>query len=136
MSGGESIGGGVSERVRLLSRAGQDATVVAGQNPLDQFKPRPVSRYFRFDWNYALNVARLPVLPTASIIISLMPILAGVMQWLSVYIANVWLLWTASVFFLVGYFILKLRAPPFIQEYQFYSQYEGRGLHPVWMTPA
>jgi hypothetical protein len=134
MSGGESIGGGVSERVRLLSRAGQDATVVAGHNPLDQFKPRPVSRYFRFDWNYALNVARLPVLPTASIIISLMPILAGVMQWLSVYIANVWLLWTASVFFLVGYFILKLRAPPFIQEYQFYSQYEGRGHSHRWIV--
>jgi hypothetical protein len=63
-----------------------------------------------------------------------MPILAGVMHWLSVYVANVWLLWTASIFFLVGYLILKVRGPPFIQEYQFYSQYESRGHSHRWIV--
>jgi len=108
--------------------------MVEGHTPVNQFKPKPVSRYFRFDWNYALNVARLPALRPASIIISLMPVLASVMDWLSVNIANVWLLWTASIFFLAGYLILKLRAPPFIQEYQFYSQYESRGHSHRWIV--
>ena len=108
--------------------------MVADRNLLNQFKPRPVSRYFRLDWNYALKVARFPALRPASFMISLMPILVGVMHWLSTYIANVWLLWTASIFFLVGYFILKVRAPPFIQEYQFYSQYESCGHSHRWIV--
>jgi hypothetical protein len=55
-------------------------------------------------------------------------------NWLSEHIANVWLLWTASIFFIVGYSILKLRAPSFIQEYQFYSQYESRGHSHRWIV--
>jgi hypothetical protein len=109
-------------------------TVAGGHNLFSQFKAKPVSPFFRFDWNYALKVARFPVIRPASIVISLMPILADVMNWLSVYIANVWLLWTASICFLAGYCILKVRAPPFIQEYQFYSQYEGLGHSHRWIV--
>src|SRR5262249_8148499 len=66
---------------------------------------------------------------------SIMPFLTA-SNWLSEHIANVWLLWTASIFFIVGYSILKLRAPSFIQEYQFYSQYESRGhSHRCHCTP-
>jgi hypothetical protein len=108
--------------------------VISGHNSLDQFRPEPVSPYFWLDWNYALKVARLPALRPASIIISLMPVLTSVMDWLSVNIANAWLLWTASIFFLAGYAILKLRAPRFIQEYQFYSQYVGCGHSHRWIV--
>jgi hypothetical protein len=108
--------------------------VVAGHNSVGQFRPEPVSPYFWLDWNYALKVARLPALRPASIIISLMPVLAGIMDLLSVVIPNLWVLWTASIFFLVGYAILKVRAPRFIQEYQFYSQYESCGHSHRWIV--
>ena len=62
-----------------------------------------------------------------------MPILKH-MSLLSDYLANFWVLWTGSVCFLLGSIILKIRMPSFIQEYQSYSQFEGRGHSHRWIV--
>src|SRR5690348_5190610 len=41
------------------------------QSSLRRFVSRPVSRYFRLDWQYALRVARVPMLRPASLVIAL-----------------------------------------------------------------
>jgi len=40
----------------------------------ENFKPPMVSRWFRFDWQYAVDVSHIPVLQFASIVIAVTPI--------------------------------------------------------------
>jgi hypothetical protein len=97
------------------------------------FVLRPVGNYFRLDWNYALRVVSVPSLRPASTIIAVMPIVEQIFPRLGIHYGNLWVLWTASVFFLAGYAILKLRAPAFIKEYQHYSQFKERGHSHRWI---
>jgi hypothetical protein len=113
-------------------RAGAKFMVNNMHNP-DRVALRPVSPLFRFDWNYAHRVAQTPVLGPASLLISLMPILKNI-RLLSDYLANIWVLWTASVLFLLGILILKIRIPLFVKEYQYYAQFESRGHSHRWIV--
>jgi hypothetical protein len=103
-------------------------------NSLRSFVPKPVSRYFRLDWQYALRVARMPILRPASLTIAVMPILRQLSPFLATSLQNVWLVWCASVSFLLGLALLKARAPAFIQEYLSYEQFRQRGHSHRWIV--
>ena len=100
---------------------------------VNTFEARPVSRFFRFDWNFAHRIAKTPALEPASLLISLMPIIRHI-RLIYPYVSSIWVLWSASVFFLLATFILKIRTPPFIQEYQNYAQFESQGHSHRWIV--
>jgi hypothetical protein len=95
---------------------------------------RPVGRYFRLDWNYAIRVARFPALRPASLIIAFMPILQQIAPILKIEMQNMWLLWIASLIFISALLVLRARCPGFIQEYQYYSQYAAVGHSHRWIV--
>lgn len=102
-------------------------------NTSPNYEARPVSRFHIFDWNYAYRVAQIPALTPASFIIASMPLLSR-MTFLSGYIANLWVLWAASICFLSAILFLKIRMPRFIKEYRYYTQYQSRGHSHRWIV--
>lgn len=97
------------------------------------FIPKAVSRLYRKDWQFALDIARLPVLPQAALIISVMPILVQYVP--SVILPkSIWLTWTAAFLFVIAYGLLRVRCPKFILEYRDFGQYAERQHSHRWIV--
>jgi hypothetical protein len=100
-----------------------------------------VSRHYRFDWQYAVDISRLPYLRTASIIIALTPIAIQLVHALTTewkvaleLPPSVWLLWGASVAFIASWVVLAMRCPQFIKEYRDFGEYLRRAHSHRWIV--
>jgi hypothetical protein len=107
-------------------------TVTNTKDTRHGFRLRPVSRYFRRDWHFAIRVAYAPLLRQAALVIALMPILEKILP--MQHFAYLWILWSASVAFIFGFAVLQMRAPAFVQEYQNYAQFEARKHSHRWIV--
>lgn len=103
-----------------------------------KFRPPAVSRWYRFDWQYAVDVSRIHVLPIASIIIALMPLLLSAKTILAAFGGSIpltlWLLWPASVCFVMACALVYSVCPKFIREYRDFGQYKHRQHSHRWIV--
>ncbi len=106
-----------------------------------KFVPPAVSRWYRWDWQFALDVSRLPVLSEAALFISITPIVISVSQTIfpSLRISEsipvpLWLFWGASVAFVFAWVLLYFACPKFIQEYRDFGQYASRQHSHRWIV--
>jgi hypothetical protein len=98
------------------------------------FRPKPVSRSFRQDWNYAIRIARIPALRPATMIIALMPVLQQFVPREIISMDRIWRLWWASLLFIGAVVVLKLRCLAFIQEYQNFTDFSEKGYSHRWIV--
>jgi hypothetical protein len=103
-----------------------------------KFVPPIVSRWYRFDWQYAIDVSRIPVLSTASLIIAVMPLLLSLKAIIAALGGSIplsfWLLWPASVSFVSAWALVYLRCPKFIREYRDFGEYKERQHSHRWIV--
>lgn len=101
--------------------------------------PPTVSRYFKFDWQFAVDRSKLPFLRPASIIIALMPLLLHMsvtlygIRIISVPLA-LWMWWFASVSFLISWSILQFCCPNLILQYRDYGEYSKHQHSHRWIV--
>jgi hypothetical protein len=102
------------------------------------FVPPVVSRRYRFDWQYAVDVSRIPVLSTATTVIAVMPLLLSTKAFISLLGGSIplalLLLWPASLSFVLAWVLLYLRCPKFIREYRDLGQYKERQHSHRWIV--
>lgn len=103
-----------------------------------RFVPPVVSRWYRFDWQYAVDVSKIPVLQMASLIIAVMPFLLSSKAFLAAIGGSIplalWLLWPASIAFVFAWAMVNLACPKFIREYRDYGQFKARGHSHRWIV--
>jgi len=92
------------------------------------YEPPNVSRYFMYDWQFAVDMSKLPLLRPASIVIGFMPLLTKASSTLfGVEILKVppsaWIMWWSSVAFIASWVIIRFRCPHIIQHYRHYGEY-------------
>jgi hypothetical protein len=89
-----------------------------------------VSDWFGFDWQYIVDLLRIPFVKEASSVIVAMPALAnvGLLERLlgREVPHSVWATWVAALLY-IGFFVLGyLSCPRFIKEYRDFSEYQKR----------
>lgn len=92
------------------------------------YEPPKVSRYFMYDWQFAVDMSKLPLLRPASLFIGFMPLLLKASTTLfGVTIVTIpwsaWIWWWASVAFIASWTIIRFRCPHLIQHYRHYGEY-------------
>jgi hypothetical protein len=96
-----------------------------------------VTRLYCFDWQYAVDKARLPLVSQASATIAAMPVLVKAGFFGNIFRGptspSIWLAWASAVLFLIAYSIVKLRCPQFVQEYRDYGEYTKRQHSHRWI---
>ncbi|MCR6672720.1 hypothetical protein [Devosia ginsengisoli] len=93
----------------------------------DQKPPKPVSRWYFFDWQYVLKIGRLPILKPAALVITAAPLVGNIGQVAAISTTGFWYMWWASVLSLAAFGITKISCPRIVQEYETYEDYEKRG---------
>jgi hypothetical protein len=95
-----------------------------------KFTPPQVSPRFRFDWQFAIDVCSNSLLQEAALLISITRIIlefsSAVFPSLNGFESlpiPLWLLWGASVAFVIAYALLHLFGPKFVLEYRDFGQY-------------
>jgi hypothetical protein len=112
----------------------QARTRKGGKRVPTPYTPRPVSKYFRFDWNFAFQIARAPYIKWVSRIVFSTPFIAPFLPVLQLDRPQVRLLWLASTLYLLGLLILWFGAPPIIREYRHYKAYKAFGHSHRWIV--
>src|SRR5712692_5010163 len=105
------------------------------------FIPPGVSRWYRYDWQYAVDVSSASLLQEAALLISLTPIIISISKAIFPSLGVVdsipvplWLLWGASVAFVFAWALLYLTCPKFIREYRDFGQYALRQHSHRWIV--
>mgnify|MGYP000846217707 CR=1 FL=1 len=96
-----------------------------------EYSPPKVSRWYRFDWQYAADISKVTSLQTASFIIVVVPL---ALQFRLDLPANLWLMWLSAVFFVLSLVIMNLWGPKFVREYRDYGQYSSRNHSHRWIV--
>ena len=95
-----------------------------------------VGKNYRFDWQFAIDRSKLPLLRPASLIIGLMPLLKeGLETLLGQGIpVSFWVYWIMAVSFLISWSILSIYCPKFVQEYRDFGTYRKRHHSHRWIV--
>jgi hypothetical protein len=97
-----------------------------------------VTRRYRFDWQYAVDKARLPLISQASATIAAMPVLVNAGFFGNVFRTptspSLWLAWASAMLFLAAYAVVSVRCPRFIQEYRDFGEYTKRDHSHRWVV--
>lgn len=105
---------------------------------MSNYKATKVSKYFFFDWQYAMDKSSVQFLRPASLIIGLMPLIGVIFKIvfekdLSLP-TSFWSYWLAALFFLTSWGILNIYCPRFIREYRDYGSYSKRKHSHRWVV--
>ncbi len=105
------------------------------------FVPPAVSRWYRYDWQYAVDVSSVSLLQEAALLISLTPIIISIsstvfpsLRGMDSIPVPLWLLWGASVAFVLAWGLLYLTCPKFIREYRDFGHYALRQHSHRWIV--
>jgi hypothetical protein len=103
-----------------------------------EYTPPKVSKYFKYDWQFAVEMSRVPLLRPASIVIGFMPLITNASETLfGISFVSIpwslWIMWWASLSFIASWIILKFNCPDFIQQYQDYDQYKKKQHSHRWI---
>jgi hypothetical protein len=105
------------------------------------YVPPAVSRWYRWDWQYAADVNKIPFVQEAALLISITPIL--------VFLAStafpkinatgtsafpLWMLWAAAMAFIFARMLYYFGCPKFIREYRDFGQYAARQHSHRWIV--
>lgn len=100
-----------------------------------------VSRWYRFDWQYAADLNKLPFVQEAAFLISITPVLLWVSgaSFPNLNIAGIVslpmrLLWAAAILFVGARILYYLACPKFIREYRDFGQYATRQHSHRWIV--
>lgn len=97
--------------------------------------PPAVSRHYRFDWQYAVDIYRQTSLRLVSLILFVVPLLLDIRDEIPFVIPlNVWFLWYSSVSFIISLLIITFFCPRFIREYRDFGQYQSRQHSHRWIV--
>lgn len=111
--------------------------------------PPRVSRWYRFDWQFAIDMSNLPFLRFASLMIGAMPLIIPLFSGLELQTEiaghrislprievpqSAWLLWGASVAFIASWTVLRLACPRLLQEYRDFGEYRKREHSHRWIA--
>jgi hypothetical protein len=106
-----------------------------------EFVPPVVSRWYRYDWQYAVDISHVSVLQKAALLISITPILISVsstifpgLNKLDSIPIPLWLLWGASVAFVMAWALYFYACPKFVREYRDFGQYTLRQHSHRWIV--
>jgi hypothetical protein len=94
---------------------------------------RPVSKWFRFDWQYILKTGRLPAFKPVTFILAGMPMVVEIARIVSINTTGFWLLWCASIASLLAFAVTFVRCPAFVREYERFDDYEEYGHSHRWI---
>jgi hypothetical protein len=87
------------------------------------YVPPKVNRWYRYDWQYAVDISKTNSLIFASLVLLIVPLVLRTEYEIPL---NVWLLWVSSAAFVASLIILNLRCPKFVKEYRDFGQYQQR----------
>src|SRR5258706_252517 len=123
------------DNLRPVTSGGSDN---AGKTSLTKFTPPAVSRRYRNDWQFAVDISRMPLLRVASLVIALMPIILSAHKLIDLLGGKIplslWLLWPASVCFVLAWALVIIACPKFIREYRDFGQYKARQHSHRWIV--
>jgi hypothetical protein len=93
-------------------------------------KTTPVSRYFRRDWQFLVDIVRTPLVKEASATISATPALVN-LSWLKeatggTVSPTIWITWIAAILYLGFFGTARWRCPSFIFENRDFGEYKKR----------
>lgn len=104
------------------------------------YAPPAVSRWYRWDWQYAADISKVPFVQETALLISITPIL--------VFLASaafpkinapgnssfpLWMLWCAAMSFIFARLLYYFACPKFIREYRDFGQYAARQHSHRWI---
>jgi hypothetical protein len=95
---------------------------------------------YRWDWQFAGDVGKIPFVQEAALLISITPILvflsSAAFPQVSATVNTafpLWMLWIAAMAFIFGRFLYYFFCPKFIQEYRDFGQYAARQHSHRWI---
>jgi hypothetical protein len=95
--------------------------------------PKPVSSWYRFDWQYVLSTGRLPAFKPVAVVLTAMPILTEFASVVPIKTEHFWLIWGASVASLAAFAATSIRCPQLIREYEKYDDFSKVGHSHRWI---
>ena len=105
------------------------------------FTPPVVSRWYRYDWQYAVDICSFSLLKEAALLISLTPVIISIsasifpsLRAVDTIPIPLWLFWGASVAFVLAWAVVYFRCPKFIREYRDFGQYSLRKHSHRWIV--
>jgi hypothetical protein len=105
------------------------------------YSPPGVSRWYRWDWQYASDLSKIPFVQEAALLISITPALAFLasaalpkMNGLGSSSFPVWMLWSAAMAFVFARLLYYVACPKFVQEYRDFGQYAARQHSHRWIV--
>src|SRR5262245_604822 len=106
-----------------------------------KYVPRPVSRRYRLDWQYAADVNKIPFVREAALLISIAPFVGFLFpssfpQLLEARDSSLvlWMLWGAALAFILARLLYYFTCPKFIREYHDFGQYDARQHSHRWIV--
>lgn len=106
----------------------------------DGLIPR-VSRWYRYDWQYAADLNKVPLVQEAALLISLTPILVFLSSATFPKVdapgnssLPLWMLWAAATAFVFARLLYYFACPKFIWEYRDFGQYAARQHSHRWIV--
>jgi hypothetical protein len=97
-----------------------------------KFAVPKVKRYYRLDWQYAVDLYNLTILRFLSLFLFFIPVLVDVQKVVSLSIPPG--LWIASVLFGIASLIIYVFCPKLIREYRDFGQYRARYHSHRWIV--
>ena len=108
---------------------------------LEKDKIPEVSRWYRFDWQFAADLNRLPLAQEAAFLIAIAPIVVWVSGAAVPKLGQVdrpsvfgWLLWGSALAFVSARVLYYFACPQFIREYRDFGQYAARQHSHRWIV--
>ena len=105
------------------------------------YVPPAVSRWYRWDWQYAADVNKIPFVQEAALFISITPILVFLasaafpkMNAMGTSAFPLWMLWGAAMAFICARLLYYFGCPKFIREYRDFGQYAARQHSHRWIV--
>jgi hypothetical protein len=104
-----------------------------------KYEPPKVSRHFKYDWQFAADMSRLPLLRPASIAIGFMPLILQVARplfgvQLVTVPTSIWITWLSAVAFILSWTILRFRCPSLILDYRHYGEFKAHEHSHRWIV--
>jgi len=94
---------------------------------------RPVSEWFRLDWQYILKTGRLPGLKPAAFVLAAMPAVTDIFKIVHLGTIGFWLIWGAGIASLLALAVTQLRCPALVREYRNFNDYNKVGHAHRWI---
>jgi hypothetical protein len=95
--------------------------------------PRPVSKWFRFHWQYVLAFGRFPAFKPVAVVVAALPAFGGLAVELNEDTTGFWFVWWGSITSIAAFLITWWRCPRLVRENERFKDYEDVGHSHRWI---